>query len=169
MNEYGFGSRDRPEKLEEHRICADKIQFFLKAEDRLLQLIFSRAPLPGVLNGICIALDSQIGNVVSLISLPDDGASELDAIAANAELFGLHDFCSGSIAAGNHELLGSLEMYCSIPRSPSASELQLIERAKSLAAIAIQFDRETGHQVHFGMRENRRMRARVSEWPVSFN
>ena len=169
MNEYGFGSRDRPEKLEEDRSCADKTQFFLNAEDRLLRLIFGRAPLPGVLNGICIALDSQIANVVSLISLPDDGASELDAIAANAELFGLHDFCSGSVTAENHEVLASLEMYCSIPRSPSSSELQLIERAKSLAAIAIQFDRETGRQVNFGMSENRRLRARVSEWPVSFN
>ena len=39
-------------------------------------------------------------------------------IASSAELFGLYKFCSEDVVDGNGELLGSLEMYCSVPRSP---------------------------------------------------
>ena len=123
----------------------DKIQYLLSAEEQLLQSISSGERLSGVLNGICSALDRQIGNVVSLISLPGDDASELAAIAMNAALFGLHTFCSAGLVAENDEVLGSLEMYCSVPRSPSAREFQLIERGKCLAAIAIKLHNEAGH------------------------
>jgi hypothetical protein len=87
----------------------------------------------------------------------------------NAALFGLYTFCSGGFVAENDELRGSLEMYCSVPRSPSASEVQLIERAKCLAAIAINLDNEADHQGNSGMRGNRPVRGRVLEWPVSMN
>jgi hypothetical protein len=147
----------------------DKIQYLLSAEEQLLQSISSGAPLPGVLNGICSALDCQIGNVVSLISLPEDDASELAAIAMNAALFGLYTFCSEGVVAENDELLGSLEMYCSFPRSPSASESQWIERAKCLAAIAIKLDQEAVHQGNCGLRGNRPARGPVLEWPISMN
>ena len=169
MNESSFGSRDRSRKREAHRNCDNRIQYLLDTEEQLLQLISSRAPLPGILNGICIALDCQIGNVVSLILLPGDGASEHGAIATNAALFGLHTFCSEAIVAEIDEQLGSLEMYCSIPRSPSAGELQLIQRAKCLAAIAIKFDEDAGRQGNFGMRKDGRVQGPVLEWPVSFN
>jgi hypothetical protein len=72
----------------------------------------------------CNALDCQIGNVVSFISLPGNDAKELAAIALKAEVFGLYTFCSEGVVAENDELLGSLEMYCSVPRSPSAAEYQ---------------------------------------------
>jgi len=169
MNEYDFDSRDRSQKHKVHRNFDDKIHYLLRAEEQLLQSISTRAPLPGVLNGICSALDCQIGNVVSLISLPGDDASDLAAIAMNAALFGLYTFCSEGLVAENDELLGSLEMYCSVPRSPSASEFQLIERAKCLAAIAIKLDNEADHQGNCGMRGNRPVRGRVLEWPVSMN
>ncbi|MHB8501920.1 MAG: hypothetical protein ACYDCG_16585 [Candidatus Acidiferrales bacterium] len=169
MNEYSFGSGGRPQKNETHRNCDDKVRYNLDAEEQLLRLIFSRAPLAEVLNGICIALDCQIGNVVSLISLPDDGASELGAIAANATLFGLYAFCSGGIVAENHEHLGALATYCSVPRNPSPGELQLIERAMCLAAIAIKFDQEAGRQSNCSMLGKKPMKAAVLEWPVSFN
>jgi hypothetical protein len=169
MNEYDFGSRDRLQKRELHHNFYDKIQYLLSAEEQLLQSIFTRAPLPEVLNGICSALDCRIGNVVSLISLPGDDASELAAIAMNAALFGLYTFCSEGVVAENDELLGSLEMYCSVPRSPSASEFQLIERAKCLAAIAIKLDKEAAHKGNCGMRGNRPVRGRVLEWPASMN
>jgi len=64
----------------------DKIEYLLSAEEQLLQSISIRGPLPKVLNRICSALDCQIGNVVSLISLPTDDASELAEIAMNATL-----------------------------------------------------------------------------------
>ena len=147
----------------------DKIQYLLSAEEKVLQSISTGAPLPGVLNGICSALDFQIGNVVSLISLPEDDPSELAAIAMDAAFFGLYTFCSEGVVAENNEQLGSLEMYCSSPRSPSPRESQWIERAKCLAAIAIKLDQEAAHQGHGSLRENRPARGRVHEWPVSMN
>jgi len=169
MNEYRFGSRDSSQEREAPHDCDNKIQYLLNAEEQLLQLISSRAPLPGVLNGICAALDCQIANVVSLISLPGADAGELDGIATNAALFGLDTFYSEGLVAENDELLGSLEMYCSDRRSPTPGELQLIERAKCLAAIAIQRHNEADQQGNRGVRGNRPVRGHVLEWPVSFN
>ena len=145
MDEYHSRSRNRSRVLRLPLSSDDKIEYLLNTEEQLLQSISARAPLPEVLNGICSALDRQIGNVVSLISLPGDDASELAAIAMNAPLFGLHTFCSAGLVAENDEVLGSLEMYCSVPRSPSAREFQLIERGKCLAAIAIKLHNEAGH------------------------
>jgi hypothetical protein len=169
MNEYDSGSRDRPKKRNAHRQLDENIQYLLGAEEQLLQSISARAPLPEVLNGICSALDCQIGNMVSLISLPGDDASDLAAIALNAASFGLCTFCSEGIVAENGELLGSLEMYCSVSRTPSASEYQLIERAKCLAAIAIKLDNEADRHANCGTCGNRPVRGRVLEWPVSVN
>ena len=147
----------------------DKIQYLLSEEKNLLQSISAGAPLPGVLNGICSSLDCQIGNVVSLISLPGDDPGELAAIAVNAALFGLYTYCSEGIVAENDERIGSLEMYCSFPRSPSAGESQLIERAKCLAAIAIKRNQKALRQDHCGLRRNRPVQGRVLETPVSTN
>jgi hypothetical protein len=169
MGEHHSCSRDRSQKLRPHRNSDDKVQYLLGAEEQLLQSISARAPLPGVLNEICSALDCQIGNVVSLISLPGDDASELAAIAMNAELFGLYTFCSEGVVAETGELLGSLEMYCSVSRGPSASEFQLIERAKCLATIAIKLAKEAEHQGNCDVRGNRPGRGRVLEWLVSIN
>src|SRR5712664_3179266 len=169
MNEYDFGSHDRSQKRKAHRNFDDKIQYLLTTEEQLLQSISTGAPLPRILNGICSALDCQIGNVVSLISLPGDDPSELAAVAMNAALFGLYTFCSEGIVAENDELLGSLETYSSFPRSPSASESQWIERAKCLAAIAIKVDQEAAQQGNRGLCANRPVRGRVLEWPVSMN
>jgi hypothetical protein len=161
MKQFDFGSRYRPRKLKTHLNPEEKTQYLLSAEEQLLQSISARAPLAQVLNRICSVLDCDIGNVVSLISFPDDDATDLAAIASNAKHFGLYAFCSAGVLAENDELLGSLEMYCCVPRSPSTEEFQLIRRAACLAAIAIQRDDETraddnGH-VH-GSRSIRRFR-----------
>jgi hypothetical protein len=169
MNEFDSGSPNRTQEHKPHCNFDDKVQYLLSAEEKLLQSISTRAPLPEVLNGICIALDFQIGNIVSLISLPGDDASDLAPIALNAAFFGLYAFCSERVVAENDELLGSLEMYSSVPRSPSASEFQLIERAKCLAALAIKLDNEANRRGICGLRENRPVREGVLEWPVSVN
>ena len=161
MNEYDFGSRDRSQKRKVHRKFNEKSQYLLSAEEQLLQSISARAPLQEVLNGICSALDCQIGHVVSLISLPGDDASELAAIAMNAALFGLYTFWSEGVVAENDELLGSLEMYCCVPRSPSLEEFQLIERTKCLAAIAINRHNEEGHHGNRCIQLDRPLRGRV--------
>jgi hypothetical protein len=145
MDKHDVESRDRSNNCKVLGKVEDRVQYLLSAEEQLLQSISARAPLPEVLNGICSALDGQIDNVVSLIFLPGDDASELAEIGMNAELFGLHTFCSEGVFTENDELLGALEMYSSVPRIPSASEVQLIERAACLAALAIQRDLEADH------------------------
>jgi hypothetical protein len=144
MADNHFQSRDRPQRRWPHRDSESEIQYLLEAEEQLLQSISARLPLPRLLHKICNALNIQIGNSISLISLPNDDATALAAIAKSAALFGLYKFCSAGIVAGNDELLGSLEMYCCVPRRPFLYEVQLIERAICLAAIAIKRHNEAG-------------------------
>jgi hypothetical protein len=169
MNEYDSGSGAAPQKRNAQPSLDGKTQYLLRAEEELLQAISSHASLPKILNEICSALDFQIGNVVSLITLPGEDPTDLAAIAMNAAHFGLHTFCSEGIAAENDELLGFLEMYCSVERDPTAEEVQLIERAKCLAAIAIERHNEASHQGNGSGRTNQGARKRVVEWPASRN
>jgi hypothetical protein len=169
MNEYDSGAPDRSQKRKAVDNSDDKIEPVLKHEERLLQSITNRAPIAKILNEICSALDCQIGNVVSLISLPEDDAEELAAIAMNAALFGLHTFCSEGVITENGDSLGFLEMYSGVPRSPSAGEVQFIERAKCLAAIAIERHNEACRLASCDVPGNRPARGRVLEWPTSMS
>ena len=139
MNESDFGPCDPRAPGPD---SGEGMQCFLAAEERILQSISVRVPLRQVLNEICSALDFQIGNVISVISLPDHGAVRLAAIAVNAAQFGLHAFYSEDIVAGNGRPIASLAMYASLSRSPSAGELRLIQRAECLITIAIRFQQE---------------------------
>jgi hypothetical protein len=165
MNEYHSRSRDGSQILRRRSGSDDTIQYSLRGEEQLLQSISARAPLSEVLGRICTAIDSQIGNMVSLISLPGDDVTDHAAIARIAALFGLHAFCSSGVVAENDEVLGSLEMFCCVPRSPSPREFQLIERATCLAAIAIKRHNEAGHHGYGCIQGNRPVRGR----PVSLN
>jgi GAF domain-containing protein len=169
MNEYHSRSRAGSQILRLRRSSDDKIQYLLRAEEQLLQSIPARTPLLQVLDGICRAINSQIGNVVSLISLPGDDVTEHAAIARIAALFGLHAFCSAGVVAENDELLGSLEMYSCVPRGPSPREFQLIKRATCLAAIAIKRHNVTSHHDYGCIHRNRPVRGGVLEWPLSMN
>lgn len=140
---------DESQKREAHHNFDDKLQYLLRAEEQILHAISARAPLPGILNAICCALDCQIGNMVSLISLPSDRRINIGEIASNAELFGLHIFFSAGIIAENGEELGLLEMFCCVRRKPSLDEHQLIERGVCLATIAIKHYNETGKQGYY--------------------
>ena len=123
---------------------ADSIQYLLKGEEQIFQSISARAPISKILDDICNALDCQIGNTVSLISVPGNNVMSAAEVSSSAALFGLHIFLSVAIGAESVEELGSLEMYCCVSRNPSPRELQLIERAVCLAAVAIKRYRETG-------------------------
>ncbi|HTF24456.1 MAG TPA: hypothetical protein VK937_11150, partial [Candidatus Limnocylindria bacterium] len=68
MNEYHSRSRARSQILRLRRSSDDKIQYLLRAEEQLLQSIPARTPLLEVLDRICNDINSQIGNMVSLIS-----------------------------------------------------------------------------------------------------
>jgi hypothetical protein len=122
-------------RASEVRICPS-----LKAEPQILHSISVHMPLTEILHQICTALDRQIGDVASLFSLPGDDALEHAAIGVMAEYYHLAAFYSEDIVGNNVELLGSLEMYCGVPRRPSTGELQLIKRAARLAALAISSD-----------------------------
>jgi hypothetical protein len=96
------------------------------------------APLPGILNKLCIAIDVQIGNVVSLVLLPNGEENHLCSITQSAAQFGLNVFSSTSIFSRDKSFLGTLQMYCCDQRRPTPHELQLIERVIHLAALALQ-------------------------------
>jgi hypothetical protein len=125
---------------------AGEIQYLLQAEKRLFDAISGRTPLAEVLHQICDALNSEIGNMISLVALPHDDATGLAEIGKTAQLFGLHKFCSADVVGGKDEILGSLEMYCTDPRRPFLRDVVLIERATCLAAVAIQRHKEAGNQ-----------------------
>lgn len=146
----------------------DRVQYFLDAEERILRSIAGRTPVPEILNGICTALDCQIGNMVSLISVPDDVASVVE-MARNASLFGLHIFFSRNIFAESGEELGSLEMFSSIARDPLPNELLLIERAVCLAAIALGCDKKPKDQSNYRVPGEAPARAHPLRWSALVN
>jgi hypothetical protein len=106
-------------------------------EKNVLDLISVGAPLPEVLNNLCTAIDLQIGNIVSVVLLPDDTERDFETIARGAAQFGLRLYWSADIPFRDQGVLGSFEMYSCVPRKPTAFELKLIQRATYLAALAI--------------------------------
>lgn len=115
----------------------------LAGEDHLLELISTGAPLPQVFDNLCTSLDGQVGNVASLVFLPDDDEHYLHTVAQSAAHFGFYVFRSTGIFSRSGNLLGTLETYCCLPRTPTPRETRLIERATHIAALAIQrHDRE---------------------------
>lgn len=125
--------------------CGKK-QTDLRGENRVLDLISAGKSLPLVLNSLCAAIDLQIGNVVSVILLPEDAERDLEAITRGAREFGLHLFWSASIPLRDEYVLGSFEMYCCVPRMPMPFELRLIQRATELASVAIRSHQGKGEK-----------------------
>jgi hypothetical protein len=125
-----------PNHFSLRRQSSGKKETLLRGEKSILELISTGAPLSGVLNRLCAAIDLQIGNVVSVILHADD--QELHTVTRNAVQFGLKVFWSASIPLQNEDVLGSLQIYCCVSRPPTPFELQLIERVTHLAALAIQ-------------------------------
>ena len=111
---------------------------FLAGEVQLLELISEGAPLPHILDGVCTALNVQLGNVVSLVLLPDHAEHTSHAFEQSAAMFGLTTFSCTPILSTEGEFLGTLETYCCFSRKPSSTESEVIERAAQLAALAIQ-------------------------------
>src|SRR5947209_8770163 len=93
--------------------------------------------LDRILQKICEAVNCEIGNIVSVILLADAHCEEIANIGKSAAVFGLHRFLSAAVVGGDDEVLGSMEMYCCMPRRPCLNEIRVIERATCLAAIAI--------------------------------
>jgi hypothetical protein len=145
MNDGHFHLRHRWRVPSPQPHSEDEVQYLLRAEHHLLQSISGRAPIADVLQHICEALDSQLGNMFSVISLPSDDPADVSAIAKSATLFRLYKFVSASVVGDGDQPLASLEMYCTLDRRPHLSEVQLIERATCLAAVAIQRHNQSAH------------------------
>jgi hypothetical protein len=145
----------------------NKSQYVLKAEEKILQAISARAPVPETLNEICSSLDCQIGNSVSLISTSTGRDTSAAGTARTAARFGMQVFSSAKIIDDLGRELGSLETYCRDSRTPSSNESRLIERAVHLAAHAIMRENQAVHRANSRISENRPVRRRVLEWPVS--
>src|SRR5438270_8722806 len=82
-----------------HPHSGDEVQYLLRAEHYLLQSISGRAPIADVLHRICQALDSQLGNMFSVISLPTEDPAAVSAIAKSATLFRLYKFVPPAFSA----------------------------------------------------------------------
>jgi hypothetical protein len=169
MDESEFRSLAKWQISAPSRYSENRIQYLLKAEEEILRSISARAPISKILNDICNALDCEIGNIVSLISMPEENLSSSAEISRSAALFGLYGFFSVVIWAETGELLGSLEMYCCVSRNPSAREFQLIERAVCLTAAAIKRHGETVDGGNCRMHGVRSARGYVPETPTSMN
>ena len=124
MDKSDFAASDGSVQNGMHRHYADSVQYLLKTEQQILRLISARAPVAKILDEICHALDCQIGNILSVVSLPDADSLGAAEIAQNAALFGLYAFFSAGIAADSGQRLGTLDMYSCLPRRPSFCELQ---------------------------------------------
>jgi hypothetical protein len=168
-DKYDATPFDAAQKREAQHNFGDELQYLLRTEEQILHAISARAPLPVILNAICSALDCQIGNIVSLISLPSDGPINVGEISGKAGLFGLHISFSAGILSENGEELGLLEMFCCIRRKPSLDEQQLIQRAMCLAGIAIKHYNENGKQSYFGPASDVSLRGFEMQWPVCVN
>jgi hypothetical protein len=120
------------------RRCNDVRRRLLVGERQIVELISLGAPLPGILNKLCAAIDFQIGNVVSLLLLPDEQDHDLLSIVQLATECGLSVFSSRSILSSDRSLLGTLQIYCCEQRRPNPHEAQLIARVIHLAAVALQ-------------------------------
>jgi len=110
MSESEFRSLAKWQVSVPPRYSENRIQYLLRAEEQILQWISARAPISKILNDICHALDREIGNMVSLISMPDDNAISGAEVSYSVGLFGLYSFFSVVIGAESGELFGSPEM-----------------------------------------------------------
>ena len=165
----GCGSNDGRQDGGAHRHSGDSTQYLLKTEQQILQLISARAPIAKILNQICCALDCEIGNMVSVVSLPEDDSIDAAEIGKNAALFGLHVFFATDIATDSGEQLGTLVMYSIVSRKPSPRELPLIARAVCLAAIAVQCRAGICDVANCAMQGDRLLGRFVAEQPASMN
>ena len=108
-----------------HRQESDNVHTLLAGEGQLLEMISEGAPLPEVLDRVCTVLDLQVGNVVSLVLLPDDEEHTFHTIAQSAAKFGLTSFTCTPILSPNGEILPAHSRFTSLlcPRSRASAKV----------------------------------------------
>jgi len=138
MDDHESRTTRPPRELWPYQHCDDHSRRQLVGEGQILELISLGAPLPGILNRLCTAIDVQIGNVVSLVVLPNGEENQLGPLTKSAMQVGLSVFSSTRILSRDKSLLGTFQIYCCDQRRPTRQEFQLIGRVVQLAAIALQ-------------------------------
>jgi hypothetical protein len=121
-----------------HRQSTDNRRCQLVGERQILELISLGAPLPGILNKLCMMIDVRIGNVVSIVSLPDQAENHFCSMTHSALQVGLEIFSSSAILSPGMIFLGMLEIFGCDQRRPTMLEYHLIDRVTYLAALALQ-------------------------------
>jgi hypothetical protein len=137
MTEQSRSKRPRLD-FQLHRQSADNRRCQLVGERQILELISLGAPLPGILNKLCMMIDVRIGNVISIISLPDQAENHFCSMTHSALQVGLEIFSSSPILSPDRIFLGMLEIFGCDPRRPTTLEYHLIDRLTYLAALALQ-------------------------------
>jgi hypothetical protein len=137
MSEQSRGKR-RPAAFRFHRQSTDHRRCQLVGERQILDLISLGAPLPGILNKLCMMIDVRIGNVISIVSLPEADENRDCSMTRSALQVGLEVFSSSAILASDATLLATLEIFSCDPRRPTLLEYHLINRVAYLASLALQ-------------------------------
>jgi hypothetical protein len=143
----------------------DNCESALPSERAIVDSISARAPLAKTLNDICSALDCQLGNTVSLISITGSAATSVAEIAQPEALSGLQVFSSRKIVNEQGEELGLIETYSCVPRVPLAEELRLVEEAHRLAAAAIDHEIKANDRANSRAMDDQPVPRRMLAWP----
>ncbi|HEV7967216.1 MAG TPA: hypothetical protein VGP19_06595 [Candidatus Acidoferrales bacterium] len=140
-----------------YRRCHDVRRSPSVGEGQIVELISLGTPVAGILDTLCAAIDSQIGNVVSLVLLPDEQEFDLFSLTQVALQFGLYVFSSTRILSSDKSLLGTFQIYCCDQRRPNPHEAELITRVTRLAADAFQCHQDAGEST----KNYRRLRSEI--------
>src|ERR1700679_325625 len=131
-------SKRSPAKFQLHRPSTDHRRCQVVGERQILELISLAAPLPDILNKLCMMIDIRIGDVVSIVSLPDAAENHFCSMTDSALQLGLESFSSSAILSPDRVFLGMLEIFGCDLRRPTIPENNLINRVPYLAALALQ-------------------------------
>ena len=88
MDDHQSRTTRVPRELWPYQHCDDSRRQ-LVGEGHILELISLGAHLPVILNRLCTAIDVQIGNVVSLVVLPNGDENQLGPLTRSAMQVGL--------------------------------------------------------------------------------
>ena len=131
-------SKRAPAEFYLHRQSGDNRRYQVVGERQVLELISLGAPLPDILNKLCTIIDVRIGDVVSMVSLPDEAENHFCSITHSALQVGLEIFSSSAILSSDQLFLGMLDIFGYDLRRPTTLEYYLIDRVTYLAALALQ-------------------------------
>jgi hypothetical protein len=127
-----------PTEFQLYRPSTDRRRCQVVGESQILELIALAAPLPDILNKLCMMIDIRIGDVVSIVSLPEAAENHFCSMTDSALQVGLEIFSSSAILSPDRVFLGMLEIFGCELRRPTIVENNLIDRVTYLVALALQ-------------------------------